>query len=253
MPQGAPTARPGDRRGPAGARRLARRRGSAAGCSAVVENAVFVGTRHPIPSAAGERRAVRRAQPEHAAPTLGSPVGGARLQRAARRPCGPGAARLTAATACARPPEATPAAGCCWRRRCWSLAVGAVGPSLIVVVYSFLTPGDYAGVKWIFSGEAWLNLFLQQDIFDDTWQWADAHLSIFCAHVPALGRHHAADPGPRLPDRLVHRHPAQAQPQLLAVPGHRAVLVQPAGAHLRHHAADPQRGRGQQPAALARR
>ena len=59
------------------------------------------------------------------------------------------------------------------------LAVGAVGPLAIVVIYSFLTPGDYAGVKWIFSGEAWLNLFLQQDIFDDTWQWADAHLSIF--------------------------------------------------------------------------
>ena len=59
------------------------------------------------------------------------------------------------------------------------LAVGAVGPLAIVFVYSLLTPGDYAGVKWIFSGEAWLNLFLQQDIFDDSWQWADAHLSIF--------------------------------------------------------------------------
>lgn len=59
------------------------------------------------------------------------------------------------------------------------LAVGAVGPLAIVFVYSLLTPGDYAGVKWIFSGEAWLNLFLQRDIFDDTWQWADAHLSIF--------------------------------------------------------------------------
>jgi len=59
------------------------------------------------------------------------------------------------------------------------LAVGAVGPLAIVVVYSFLTPGDYAGVKWVFSTDAWLNLILQQDIFDGTWQWADAHLSIF--------------------------------------------------------------------------
>jgi spermidine/putrescine transport system permease protein len=59
------------------------------------------------------------------------------------------------------------------------LTVGAVGPMVIVLIYSFLTPGDYAGVKWVFSTEAWLNLFLQQDIFDDTWQWADAHLSIF--------------------------------------------------------------------------
>ncbi len=59
------------------------------------------------------------------------------------------------------------------------LAVGAVGPMAIVLVYSFLTPGDYAGVKWVFSTEAWVNLVLQQDIFDDSWQWADAHLSIF--------------------------------------------------------------------------
>ena len=50
---------------------------------------------------------------------------------------------------------------------------------MIVLIYSFLTPGDYAGVKWVFSSEAWINLILQQDIFDDTWQWADAHLSIF--------------------------------------------------------------------------
>ena len=63
------------------------------------------------------------------------------------------------------------------------LLVGAVGPLVIVVIYSFLTPGDYAGVKWIFSTEAWVNLFLQQDIFDDSWQWADAHLSIFARTV----------------------------------------------------------------------
>ena len=59
------------------------------------------------------------------------------------------------------------------------LAVGAVGPLLIVLVYSFLTPGDYAGVKWIVSGEAWLNVLVQRDIFDDSWQWADAHLAVF--------------------------------------------------------------------------
>ena len=63
------------------------------------------------------------------------------------------------------------------------LLVGAVGPLVIVVIYSFLTPGDYAGVKWIFSTDAWVNLFLQQDIFDDSWQWADAHLSIFARTV----------------------------------------------------------------------
>jgi len=55
----------------------------------------------------------------------------------------------------------------------------AAGPLLIVLVYSFLTPGDYGNVKWIFSLDAWVNVVLQRDIFDETLQWADAHLSIF--------------------------------------------------------------------------
>jgi spermidine/putrescine transport system permease protein len=55
----------------------------------------------------------------------------------------------------------------------------AAGPLLIVLVYSFLTPGDYGNVKWIFSTKGWVNVILQQDIFDDSWQWADAHLKIF--------------------------------------------------------------------------
>ncbi|MFN8996770.1 MAG: ABC transporter permease, partial [Pseudomonadota bacterium] len=69
----------------------------------------------------------------------------------------------------------------------WLLALPAVivvmlaaaGPLLVVVIYSFLTPGDYAGVKWEFSTEGWVGVFLQRDIFDDTLQWADAHLTIF--------------------------------------------------------------------------
>ena len=63
------------------------------------------------------------------------------------------------------------------------IGVAAAGPLLIVVVYSFLTPGDYGNVKWEFSVDAWINLVAQQDIFDDTWQWADAHLSIFWRSV----------------------------------------------------------------------
>ncbi len=59
------------------------------------------------------------------------------------------------------------------------ITCAAAGPLLIVLVYSFLTPGDYGNVKWIFSTDAWVNVILQRDIFDDTLQWADAHLSIF--------------------------------------------------------------------------
>jgi spermidine/putrescine transport system permease protein len=59
------------------------------------------------------------------------------------------------------------------------LLVGASGPLLIVLVYSFLEPGDYGGVVWEFSTDAWFSVILSRDIFDDTVSFADAHLSIF--------------------------------------------------------------------------
>ena len=59
----------------------------------------------------------------------------------------------------------------------------AVGPLLIVVVYSFLAPGNYGDVKWQFSTDAWTSVFFERDIFDDTLSFADAHLSIFWRSV----------------------------------------------------------------------
>lgn len=55
----------------------------------------------------------------------------------------------------------------------------AAGPLLVMVVYSFLAPGDYGNVKWEFSTEGWVSVILQRDIFDGTLSWADAHLTIF--------------------------------------------------------------------------
>ena len=63
------------------------------------------------------------------------------------------------------------------------LIFAASGPLLIVLVYSFLRPGDYGGVIWEFSGEAWFNVLFQRDIFDETIKFADAHLSIFWRSV----------------------------------------------------------------------
>ena len=63
------------------------------------------------------------------------------------------------------------------------LIFAASGPLLITLVYSFLTAGDYGGVKWEFSTDAWFNVFFQRDIFDDTLSFADAHLSIFWRSV----------------------------------------------------------------------
>ncbi len=58
------------------------------------------------------------------------------------------------------------------------IGLAGVGPLFIVLVYSFLAPGNYGDVKWEFSTEAWFNVFLQRDIFDNTLSLADAHVSI---------------------------------------------------------------------------
>ena len=63
------------------------------------------------------------------------------------------------------------------------LLIAASGPLLIVIVYSFLTPGNYGGIVWEFSGDAWFKVLFSQDIFDDTISLSDAHLSIFWRSV----------------------------------------------------------------------
>jgi spermidine/putrescine transport system permease protein len=58
--------------------------------------------------------------------------------------------------------------------------VAALGPLLVMVLYSFLEKGDYGDVKFgTFSLEGWTSVFMQRDIFDDTLGIADAHLAIF--------------------------------------------------------------------------
>lgn len=58
--------------------------------------------------------------------------------------------------------------------------IGGVGimPLTIIVLYSFMEPGDYAGVSWTPTFEAWIGVFLERDIFDDTLGPNYAHLSI---------------------------------------------------------------------------
>ena len=63
------------------------------------------------------------------------------------------------------------------------LAFAASGPLLIVLVYSFLTSGEYGGVVWDFSTDAWFNVVFLRDIFDDTLGLADAHLRILWRSV----------------------------------------------------------------------
>jgi spermidine/putrescine transport system permease protein len=63
------------------------------------------------------------------------------------------------------------------------LAVAAVGPLLIVVIYSFLTPGTHGNVVWEFSTAGWVGILWSKDIFSDEWVLADAHLTIFWRSV----------------------------------------------------------------------
>ncbi len=74
----------------------------------------------------------------------------------------------------------------CWLLNAPALVVlvaAASGPLLIVLVYSFLVAGDYGGVVWEFSWDAWFNVFLYRDIFDETLGVSDAHSRIFVRSI----------------------------------------------------------------------
>jgi spermidine/putrescine transport system permease protein len=63
------------------------------------------------------------------------------------------------------------------------LAFAAVGPLIIVVIYSFLEAGTHGNVVWTFSLEGWQSILWSKDIFTDSYVWADAHLTIFWRSV----------------------------------------------------------------------
>lgn len=63
------------------------------------------------------------------------------------------------------------------------LTFAATGPLLVMLVYSFLTPGEYGNVVWRFSTDAWVSTVLTRDIFDGTYAFADAHLAILWRSV----------------------------------------------------------------------
>jgi spermidine/putrescine transport system permease protein len=64
------------------------------------------------------------------------------------------------------------------------IALAAIGPLFVMLLYSFMLKGDYGDVKaWQFSGDGWFGVFLQRDIFDDTLTIADAHITILWRSV----------------------------------------------------------------------
>jgi spermidine/putrescine transport system permease protein len=63
------------------------------------------------------------------------------------------------------------------------LMVAAIGPLVIIVIYSFLTPGQYGNVVWEFSWDGWVSILFTRDIFEGTLGLADAHMTIFWRSV----------------------------------------------------------------------
>jgi spermidine/putrescine transport system permease protein len=59
------------------------------------------------------------------------------------------------------------------------ILLAAIGPLLIVLIYSFLVAGPYGDVKWQLSWDGWSSVVFERDIFDDTLSLADAHVAIF--------------------------------------------------------------------------
>lgn len=58
------------------------------------------------------------------------------------------------------------------------LTLAAAGPLLIVLLYSFLSPGQHGNVVWEFSTDGWVGILWSKDIFSEEWMLADAHLTI---------------------------------------------------------------------------
>ncbi len=72
------------------------------------------------------------------------------------------------------------------RTRLWLLSPGillifivGILPLSIVLLYSFMEPGSYGGVKWVFSFDAYIQLLFEEDIFDETYAFSTSYLEIF--------------------------------------------------------------------------
>ncbi|TYC64259.1 ABC transporter permease [Rhodobacterales bacterium] len=63
------------------------------------------------------------------------------------------------------------------------ILAAAAGPLLIVVVYSFLTPGAYGGVTWKFSWDSWVKVLFERDLFSDELTLATSNLTIFARSI----------------------------------------------------------------------
>ncbi len=60
------------------------------------------------------------------------------------------------------------------------ILVAAIGPLLVMLLYSFMTKAGYGGIIWKPSLEGWFSVLWSRDIFDETQvSFASAHLDVF--------------------------------------------------------------------------
>ena len=64
-----------------------------------------------------------------------------------------------------------------------TILIISVMPLSIVLVYSFLEPGDFGGVTWALSFDAYLQILFEEDIFDGTLSFTSDYLQIFFRSV----------------------------------------------------------------------
>ena len=70
------------------------------------------------------------------------------------------------------------------------LIIGVAGltPLTVILFYSFMSPGPYAGISFEPTFQAWINLVIEEDLFDETLDFNYAHLYIFARSIGlALG------------------------------------------------------------------
>jgi spermidine/putrescine transport system permease protein len=56
-------------------------------------------------------------------------------------------------------------------------------PLSIVLIYSFLEPGDFGGISWVLSFDAYVQLLFEEDIFDETLSFTTDYIEIFFRSV----------------------------------------------------------------------
>jgi spermidine/putrescine transport system permease protein len=64
-----------------------------------------------------------------------------------------------------------------------TIFVIGIMPLSIVLVYSFLEPGDFGGVSWVLSFDAYVQLLFEEDIFDETLSFTTDYLEIFLRSI----------------------------------------------------------------------